>query len=160
MITVSPVESYEFGKHYGKKKGDFLYAGEGMSSASALTGVVRAISDNIVVSSDLINQETVFGWFFPEDCLLLSGGIACKNAVGGSGSIVGGLFTEATVDATWIEEIIPEFPTDVVGAAQLLTEGRPHLVDKGTAVGFSPLVGQTVSQDVEISYYFTYMSDL
>ncbi len=160
-IGVSTMESYEFGKHFGKTKQDFLSNGDGLSSSSVLNGIVRGFSDNIVISLDTFAGEVIFGWVFSEDCLLLSGGIACTNAVIGSGPIITELFNGTTRSADWIGEIIPEFPTDVVGSTQLLTDEQSHFIDKGTAVGFSQHFSVwPVLQGVKLSYYFTYMSDL
>ncbi len=165
MITVSPVESYEFGKHYGSKKGDFLSDGKSLSSSNVLNGVVRGFSDNIVFDNRIYPAleypETPFGWVFAEDCLILSAGLAITVREVNSHSIVTGLFTGITGNVEWIADLIPAFPTSVVGQTQLMAGEQPIFVEKGTAIGFTPLGwNNPIYPGVEVSYYFTYMSDL
>ncbi len=158
-INVSECESYEFGKHFGKTKQDFLSNGDGLSSSSVSNGIVRGFSDNIVISSSLQYPDTVFGWISSEDCLILSGGVRITRYVTDNIPIVVGLFTGITWNDDLIEELGPWIPTNTVDSYQLLTNDQPHFAEKGTAIGFTT-PGGTVDPRVELSYYLTYMSDL
>ncbi len=159
-IALSSLQSFEFGKHYGKTKQDYLATGTGLSSSSLVNGTVRAIQDTISFTEDNTNQEVVFGWKFPEDCLLLTGGIAIKTAVALSTGLAGNLFDGVSGSANFVQTIFAPIETDVVNAVDNFYDDHSQFVSKGSSIGFAPLVAGTILTGVEASYYLMYMSNM
>jgi len=158
-MIISELESKEYGKHYGAKKSEYLALGEGLSSASNVSGTLRAIYDTLSFES-LGGQDDVFlCWKFPESSLILGGTIRIVNFEAGSASIQGKLFSGTTGSSSEITPIFSVTATDAYSTNDELVNKTPIVVPKGAAFGFQSDTGDIIS-GVEIVYSLTYMSSL
>jgi len=163
ITEISPIETVEYGKHYGKTHDAFVADGQGLSSPSVLKGTVRGIYDEVIFEEPLVYPpgSALFGWKFSQRATILDGSIQIKTSVVGSGIIYALLYSEDSLEGEQLAILFGNRNTDVTSEERGLYLQRPIAnVPKGAVVLFSTNDARTIKTGVHIIYTLTFMSAL
>ena len=162
ITEISPIETVEYGKHYGKTHDAFVADGQGLSSPSVLKGTVRGIYDEVILDEPLLwPNRALFGWKFSQRATILDGSIQIKTSVVGSGIIYALLYSEDSLEGEQLAILFGNRNTDVTSEERGLYLQRPIAnVPKGAVVLFSTTDARTIKTGVHIIYTLTFMSAL
>jgi len=159
-ITVSPLQTDEYSKNYGKGRQDYIARGEALSPSSLTNGTVRSIYDTLIFNQIGVAGEVIFSWKFTEDALILAGTFEVHNGVSGSGHYQATLYDGNNNKANSLGAISALVETFSVHSIDSLYLERTIRVPKGTFVGLFMPFGLDIKEGVSIAYSLTYMSNL